>query len=183
MTQTLEPPAAESVGEAQQRIDAWLTTFNDALASRDIDRITGLFATSSFWRDLVAFTWNIKTVEGHDEIVDMLRSRLGDVDPKGFATTDPASDDGDGVVSAFIRFETAVGRGEDTCGSSATRTAKTRAGRCSPRSRNSRVTRSRPATAARAAPSTAATPTRGPGPRSRRRRPPNSAAATSRLCW
>ncbi|GAB07646.1 SidA/IucD/PvdA family monooxygenase [Gordonia amarae] len=112
MTQTLEPPAAESVGEAQQRIDAWLTTFNDALASRDIDRITGLFATSSFWRDLVAFTWNIKTVEGHDEIVDMLRSRLDDVDPKGFATTDPASDDGDGVVSAFIRFETAVGRGE-----------------------------------------------------------------------
>ncbi|MBD0024581.1 SidA/IucD/PvdA family monooxygenase [Gordonia pseudamarae] len=93
-------------------MDAWLAAFNDALASRDVARVTALFGTDSFWRDLVAFTWNIKTVEGHDEIAGMLGARLDDVDPTGFATTDPASDDGDGIVSAFITFQTAVGRGE-----------------------------------------------------------------------
>ena len=142
MTQTLEPSApsttadttsdstADSGATAQQRIDAWLAAFNDALASRDVARVTALFGTDSFWRDLVAFTWNIKTVEGHDEIAGMLGARLDDVDPTGFATTDPASDDGDGIVSAFITFQTAVGRGEATCASGPTTTAWTRAGRC-----------------------------------------------------
>ena len=93
MTQTLEPPPPNPSATPQQRIDAWLAKFNEALASRDVERVTALFATSSFWRDLVAFTWNIKTVEGHEEIADMLRARLDDVDPVGFATADPASDD------------------------------------------------------------------------------------------
>ena len=33
-----------------------------------------MFAPESYWRDLVAFTWNIKTIEGRDEIRDMLRA-------------------------------------------------------------------------------------------------------------
>ena len=31
-----------------------------------------MFAVDSFWRDLVSFTWNIKTIEGRDAIADML---------------------------------------------------------------------------------------------------------------
>ena len=96
---------------AQERVDAWLSEFETVLATRDIARATGMFAVDSFWRDLVSFTWNLKTMEGREAIGEMLESRLAGTDPSGFRTREPATDDGDGVVSAFIEFETAVGRG------------------------------------------------------------------------
>ncbi len=107
MTSTLESQTALT---PQERVDAWLGDFEAALAARDIDRAVAKFATDSFWRDLVAFTWNIKTVEGRDQIAGMLGERLADTDPSGFRTREPAVADGD-VTSAFIEFETAVGRG------------------------------------------------------------------------
>ncbi|NDK92400.1 NAD(P)/FAD-dependent oxidoreductase [Gordonia desulfuricans] len=110
MTQTLEPEVATSTASPQDRAQRWLARFEAALAARDVAAATGLFATDSFWRDLVSFTWNIKTVEGREQIADMLGSRLADTDPSGFATSEPATEDG-GVVSAFIEFETATGRG------------------------------------------------------------------------
>lgn len=111
MTQTLEPPATDAgTAEPQQRVDAWLADFEAALASRDLERITGKFAIDSFWRDLVAFTWNLKTVEGRDQIADMLDEQLMAADPRDFRTSEtPTSDDG--ITSAFIEFETATGRG------------------------------------------------------------------------
>jgi putative flavoprotein involved in K+ transport len=110
MTQTIDASTAAATSP-QARIDAWLADFELALASRDIERVVGKFAVDSFWRDLVAFTWNIKTVEGRDGIADMLTERLAPTDPTSFRTREPATDDGGGVVSAFIEFETAVGRG------------------------------------------------------------------------
>jgi putative flavoprotein involved in K+ transport len=107
MTQTLEPTHTMS---PRQRVDAWLADFEAALAVRDIDRVVQKFATDSFWRDLVAFTWNIKTIEGRDEIANMLRARLAGTEPSGFATREAPTQDGD-VTSAFIEFETAGGRG------------------------------------------------------------------------
>ncbi|MFL0240381.1 NAD(P)-binding domain-containing protein [Mycobacterium sp. SMC-17] len=107
MTATLEPTTAMS---PQQRVENWLANFEAALAAQDIDGVVGMFAVDSFWRDLVAFTWNIKTVEGRDQIAGMLRARLADTTPSGFRTREPATADGD-VTSAFIEFETATGRG------------------------------------------------------------------------
>jgi putative flavoprotein involved in K+ transport len=107
MTQTLEPTAATT---PQQRVDAWLADFEAAMAVRDIDRVVQKFAVDSFWRDLVAFTWNIKTVEGRDGVADMLTARLSDTDPSGFRTREAPTED-DGITSAFIEFETAAGRG------------------------------------------------------------------------
>lgn len=89
-----------------------------------------MFATDSFWRDLVSFTWNLKTVEGRDGVAGMLRERLDDTDPSGFRTTDTPTED-DGVVSAWIAFETAVGRGEGHL-----RLGDEARGPCSPRSRS-----------------------------------------------
>lgn len=95
----------------QQRVDAWLADFEAALATRDVPRAAARFAVGGFWRDLVAFTWNLKTLEGREAIADMLAARLASTDPSGFRTREPATDDGDGVVSAFIEFETGAGRG------------------------------------------------------------------------
>ena len=70
-----------------------------------------MFATDCYWRDLVAFTWNLKTVEGREQLADMLTARLDDTAPESFAATETPTDD-DGVVTAFLEFETATGRGE-----------------------------------------------------------------------
>ncbi|MFB1295967.1 NAD(P)-binding domain-containing protein [Mycobacterium sp. pW049] len=109
MTSTLDPQTTHDV-TPQQRVDAWLADFEAALAVRDIERVAGMFAVDSFWRDLVSFTWNIKTLEGRDQISDMLAARLIETDPSGFRTREPATADGD-VTSAFIEFETGSGRG------------------------------------------------------------------------
>lgn len=108
MTSTLETPTAAMT--PQQRVDAWLAEFETALAERDIDRVVGMFAVDSFWRDLVSFTWNLKTLEGRDQIAAMLGARLMDTDPSGFRTREEPTADGD-VTSAFIEFETGAGRG------------------------------------------------------------------------
>ena len=113
MTQTIDSAvvAAESSTAVtpQERVDAWLADFESALAARDIERVAAKFALDSFWRDLVSFTWNIKTVEGREQIADMLSERLDDTDPSGFRTTE-TPDEADGVTSAWIEFETSTGR-------------------------------------------------------------------------
>jgi putative flavoprotein involved in K+ transport len=107
MTATIEPLTDLS---AQERVDAWLADVEAALAVRDVDRAVAKFAVDSFWRDLIAFTWNIKTLEGRSGIADMLGARLAATDPSGFRTREASAEDG-GVTSAFIEFETSVGRG------------------------------------------------------------------------
>ena len=110
MTQTIERAEAKSSpSRPKARVDAWLADFEAALAARDVQRAAGMFATDSFWRDLVSFTWNIKTVEGRDGIADMLCSRLDDTDPSGFRTSEEPTE-ADGVTEAWIEFETATGR-------------------------------------------------------------------------
>jgi putative flavoprotein involved in K+ transport len=112
MTQTTVAPLATL--SPQDRVDAWLADFESALADRDIERVVGKFATDCFWRDLVAFTWNLKTLEGRDGMADMLTARLDDTDPSAFRTAETPTEEFDGehvITSAFIEFETAVGRG------------------------------------------------------------------------
>jgi putative flavoprotein involved in K+ transport len=108
MTQTEERPATATTPDDRAR--AWLAAFEDALKARDVTRASSLFATTSFWRDLVAFSWNLKTVENPDGVADLLTQTLENTDPSGFTLAEPA-DEADGVVSAWIEFETAVGRG------------------------------------------------------------------------
>ncbi|GLY40252.1 FAD-dependent oxidoreductase [Amycolatopsis sp. NBRC 101858] len=107
MTQTLEPAAAV---DARQRVEGWLAGFEAALAARDADRAAALFATTSFWRDLIAFTWNLKTVENRDGVKDLLLTTMDTADASGFHVTEEPTE-ADGVVDAWIGFETAAGRG------------------------------------------------------------------------
>ncbi|WP_284745568.1 flavin-containing monooxygenase [Amycolatopsis sp. RTGN1] len=107
MTQTLEPAAAV---DARQRVEGWLAGFEAALAARDADRAAALFATTSFWRDLIAFTWNLKTVENRDGVKDLLLATMDTADAHGFHATEEPTES-DGVVEAWIGFETVAGRG------------------------------------------------------------------------
>ena len=108
MTMTLDTPSALST--PQQRVDAWLARFEAALQAADAAATASLFATECYWRDLIAFTWNITTSEGRDEVGDLVEATAARVAPSGFATTEPP-EQADDVVTAWIGFETSVGRG------------------------------------------------------------------------
>ena len=88
----------------------WLAGLDRALAGSDIAAALALFGDECYWRDLVAFTWNVKTLEGRDEIAAMLRGVLLSVCPAGWRLDGEAVEH-DGVVEAWLLFETAAGRG------------------------------------------------------------------------
>ena len=89
---------------------AWLATFGVALARNDVDAAVALFDPEPYWRDLIAFTWNIRTQEGTDAIRRMLAARLADVKPGNFAIEGEATE-ADGIIDAWFTFDTAVARG------------------------------------------------------------------------
>ena len=89
---------------------AWLADFSSALQRGDVDHAVALFDRECFWRDLVAFTWNLRTQEGPEAVRAMLQARLGDTRPSAFAIAGEATEAG-GVIEAWFTFETAVARG------------------------------------------------------------------------
>ncbi len=99
---------SESVASQQAR--QWFEQFGQALQAKDIAGVTALFNEECYWRDLVAFTWNIKTQEGHEAIAAMLDSQLDNVQPSNFQLDGEASE-ADGVTEAWFSFETASARG------------------------------------------------------------------------
>ena len=94
------------------RMQAFLDTFGAALEAGRIDEATGMFAEDCYWRDLVTFTWNIKTVEGREQVRDMLQSQLSQTRPTNWkvAPGEEASE-ADGITEAWITFETGAARG------------------------------------------------------------------------
>ncbi|WP_370195270.1 NAD(P)/FAD-dependent oxidoreductase [Aurantimonas coralicida] len=111
MSETIERPVTAEPSAARTAAEGWLSAFENALAAGDIDAAAELFAETSFWRDLVTFTWNIKTVEGPAGVRDMLAAQLGATGPRGFTLSEEPTEDG-GVTTAWFVFETEVARGE-----------------------------------------------------------------------
>jgi putative flavoprotein involved in K+ transport len=100
----------QKVSAAASATNEWLAAFQTALTARDADAAAALFADESYWRDIVSFTWNITTVEGPAGVADLLRATLDEVDPVGFRVTEESAGE-DGVITAWIAFETKAGRG------------------------------------------------------------------------
>ena len=96
--------------DAAQLVSGWLSRFENALALDDIDAAVAGFATECWWRDLVAVTWNIKTLEGQPDIRAMLAATLASVRPNAFRIDGEATA-ADGVTAAWFTFETSVARG------------------------------------------------------------------------
>ena len=90
-------------------IQNWLSCFEEALARKDVPALSRLFESDCYWRDLVAFTWNIVVFEGLDEIAGMLSARLDDTAPSTFVAN--RTKEMNGVVQGSFTFETRVGRG------------------------------------------------------------------------
>ena len=94
------------------RVQAFLDKFEAALVEGDLNAVVGMFAEECYWRDLIAFTWNIKTMEGRDQVHDMLSHCLASVKPRSWrlAEGETASEAG-GVTEPWISFETEAARG------------------------------------------------------------------------
>ena len=107
MSDTTTAPEQRTAGDT---VDGWLAEFNAALEDKDAAAAAGLFAATSFWRDLVALTWNITTVEGPEGVRAMLEHTLATAGPHDFRASEPPAE-ADGVTEAWLTFETKVGRG------------------------------------------------------------------------
>jgi putative flavoprotein involved in K+ transport len=99
-----------TVTTPSQRATRWLADFGAALAAGQAQQAAAKFDADSYWRDLIAFTWNIRTQEGPAAIAEMLTARLADAAPSNFALEGEATE-ADGVVDAWFTFETRVARG------------------------------------------------------------------------
>ncbi len=77
----------------------------------DVATATALFAEDCYWRDLVAFTWNISTAEGRPAIAAMLTATLATTKPTAWRIEGTPHNAGKSADESWITFETAVGRG------------------------------------------------------------------------
>lgn len=91
-------------------VEIWLANFAAALARADLAAATDLFAPDGFWRDLVAFTWNLHTAEGRSAIAAQLAAVMPIVGNLSL-NADPEVSSADGMVSGWFDFETGSGRG------------------------------------------------------------------------
>jgi cation diffusion facilitator CzcD-associated flavoprotein CzcO len=97
--------------------ESWLAQFENALARPDGPLLNTLFHPDSYWRDVLALSWNLQTINGADAILKELKARAAIASPSGFAIDrDRAaprrvSRAGTGTIEAIFKFETADGRG------------------------------------------------------------------------
>jgi cation diffusion facilitator CzcD-associated flavoprotein CzcO len=95
----------------------WLAQFESALAKPDDSLLRPLFHPDSYWRDVLALSWNIQTINGADAILGELQAHAGRASPGGFRI-DPdrtaprrVMRAGASTIEAIFEFETAQGRG------------------------------------------------------------------------
>ncbi len=95
----------------------WLAQFEAALAAPSRASLNTLFHADSHWRDVLALTWQIKTVSGSDAILQELAAHAGRMRPTGFKIdehrTAPRSVTRAGIdaIETIFSFETREGRG------------------------------------------------------------------------
>ena len=104
-------------GDIATSVNHWLAQFEEALAEPDDVLLKTLFHPDSHWRDVLALTWHIRTVNGLDAILKELKAHIGRARPTGLRTdphrTPPrhVTRAGTNAIEAIFRFETAEGRG------------------------------------------------------------------------
>jgi putative flavoprotein involved in K+ transport len=97
--------------------ERWLAQFERALGEGDDALLQSLFHADSHWRDVLALTWRISTVNGSDAILKELRRHSEWAQPRSFKVpshrTAPRTVTRAGTesIEAIFTFETAEGRG------------------------------------------------------------------------
>src|SRR4030081_1160845 len=95
----------------------WLAQFESALAKPGDSLLKTLFHPDSYWRDVLALSWNLQTINGAEAILRELKARAISAAPSGFridpdrAAPRRVTRAGTNTIEAIFKFETACGRG------------------------------------------------------------------------
>jgi cation diffusion facilitator CzcD-associated flavoprotein CzcO len=95
----------------------WLAEFEAAVAKPDPSALEPLFHPDSYWRDVLALSWNLQTINGAQAILKELRIRAADARPANFridpdrAAPRRVTRAGTNCIEAIFKFETRIGRG------------------------------------------------------------------------
>jgi cation diffusion facilitator CzcD-associated flavoprotein CzcO len=106
-------PATSIVTDAEH----WLAQFERALGEGDDTQLTTLFHPDSHWRDVLALSWRIMTVNGADAILSELRTHARRIRPTrfriapGHAAPRLVTRAGTEAIEAIFTFETTQGHG------------------------------------------------------------------------
>ena len=92
----------------------WLTKLAATVESRNVDNLAGLFMEDSWWRDMLALTWDFRTFRGTSSITSFLRDCIDSARPKTFKLRREflelqRPDDDIAWITALFDFETEVG--------------------------------------------------------------------------
>jgi cation diffusion facilitator CzcD-associated flavoprotein CzcO len=96
---------------------AWLDEFERALGKSDRAALNQLFLADSFWRDVLALSWNLQTLAGRDTVAQALTALAPNAKPSNFkiapnrAAPRWVTRAGTNNIEAIFNFETAQGRG------------------------------------------------------------------------
>ena|SRR5215831_3684132 len=71
------------------KVSDLLNVLDETLSACDVECAVDLFQADCYWRDLVTFTWNIKTMEGKDQVRDMLKACLATTKPSNWKIAMP----------------------------------------------------------------------------------------------
>lgn len=102
---------ATAPAEAQD----WLARFDAALQAQDAKAAAETFLADGLWRDVLAFTWNLQTQAGREQIEQTLRETLARTKPANFhipaKRTPPrwVSRAGRETIEVIFEFESAFG--------------------------------------------------------------------------
>jgi thioredoxin reductase len=95
----------------------WLTQFEDALARPDPALLKPLFHPDSHWRDVLALSWNLQTINGAEPILNALTAHALSAGPRDFridperAAPRHVVRAGTNAIEAIFKFQTLQGRG------------------------------------------------------------------------
>ena len=89
---------------AKSALAGWVGAFADALATGDAKAASGLFAEESYWRDLLAFSWTIRTCEGRAAIGALVADRAARTGAANWYIESATAVEGG--VDGWLRFET-----------------------------------------------------------------------------
>ena len=117
MSQTIDlTPKTQPMESWEDQVTRWLLLFEQAVSSASSDTLRELFHEDCHWRDLLAVTWQVKTVSGLRNILALIQSFTPDTRPYGLQITQDhaapraVARAGVEVIEAIFCFETRVGR-------------------------------------------------------------------------
>lgn len=100
----------QAVDPDEAELRGWLAAWEAALSAGDTEGAAALLAPDGIWRDLLAFTWTIRTMEGREAVRDVLAATLSEARAVRWRLAGPPERQR-ADLHADIAFETATAWG------------------------------------------------------------------------